>query len=109
MPESPKVAALAVAAALLLVAAPTSAQTSTYRTPDGRYGGRAETGSDGTTRYYDERGRNAGRAERRSDGSTQFYGSDGRYGGEWRTPGPLPDWGRERQGLPRGATSREGR
>jgi hypothetical protein len=86
---------IAVAAALL--STPAAAQTTTFRGPDGRHQGRAETGSDGTTWFYDARGRNAGRAEPGSPGEMRLYDRDGRNAGTTEratpgatTPAPMP-------------------
>ncbi len=84
---------LTLAAALVLLSStPTAAQTTTLRGPDGRHQGRAETGSDGTTRYYDAQGRNAGRAEPGGPGETRLYDSTGRPAGtvERAAPGMPP-------------------
>ena len=87
--KPPSVGALAVAAALLLIAAPAMAQTSYFRAPDGRDAGRMERGSDGSTRFYDARGRAAGRAEPGGPGVLRLYDRDGRNAGtvERATPG----------------------
>ena len=74
--------ARAVAAALLLGAAPASAQTSYLRGPDGHDAGRVERGSDGTLRFYESTGRNAGRAEPGGPGVQRLYDRDGRPAGE---------------------------
>ncbi len=91
--KPPSAGALAVAAALLLIAAPAMAQTSYFRAPDGRDAGRMERGSDGSTRFYDARGRAAGRAEPGGPGVLRLYDGRGRHAGEVvQRPAPGAAW-----------------